>query len=63
MKLPPISTQNELNAETLFRFQVVSQVLVCEATGLSRASAIAEVTSAVQLAINGQWRQVRTRTL
>ena len=40
MKLPPISTPDELNAETLFRFQVISQVLVREATGLSRASAI-----------------------
>jgi transposase InsO family protein len=63
VKLPPISTPSELNAETLFRFQVVSQVLVREATGSSRASAVAEVAAAVQLALNGQWRQVSTRTL
>jgi len=63
MKLPPISTESELNTETLFRYQVVSQVLVREATGLSRANAVSEVAAAVQIALDGQWRLVSTRTL
>lgn len=63
MKLPPISTESEINTETLFRYQVVSQVLVREAAGLSRASAVAEVCAAVQITLNGQWKQVSTRTV
>jgi hypothetical protein len=63
MKLPPISTDNEPDNETLFRYQVVSQVLVRESTGLSRAQAVAEVASALQVTLNGRWRQVSTRSL
>ena len=53
MKLPPISTESEPDIETLFRYQVVSQVLVRESTGLSRARAVAEVASGLQIALDG----------
>ena len=63
MKLPPISIETVPNTESLFRYQVVSQVLVREATGLSRASAVEEVSAAVHITLDGQWRQVSSRSL
>lgn len=63
MKLPPTDTDDGLNPEALFRYQVVSQVLVRQGCGLSRASAVAEVSAAVQLTLEGAWRQVSARTL
>ena len=63
MKLPPISTASEPDRETLFRYQVVSQVLVRQATGMSRAQAVAAVAAVLQVALNGQWRRVSTRSL
>jgi len=63
VKLPPISTESEPDIEPLFRYQVVSQVLVRESTGLSRAQAVSEVAASMQLALNGQFRQVSTRSL
>jgi putative transposase len=63
VKLPPICTEAELNSETLFRFQMVSQVLVREATGLSRPLAVAEVAASTQLTLDGQLKELSTRTL
>lgn len=63
MKLPPICTEAELDFETMFRFQMVSQVLVREATGLSRSLAVFGVAASTQLTLDGQLKELSTRTL
>lgn len=63
MKLPPRSKEVEPHPEGLFRFQVVSQVLVRQATGLSRAEAVRGAAAQVFPAPDQTLRQVSARTI
>jgi putative transposase len=63
MKLPPQSSEAEPDPEALFRFKIVSEVLVAQATGLSRAGAIADVVSRLHISVEGELRQVSARTV
>lgn len=63
MKLPPRSSEAAPDPEALFRFKVVSEVLVAQATGLSRAVAVADVVSKLHVSVEGELRQVRARTV
>jgi putative transposase len=63
MKLPPRSSEDAPDPEALFRFKIVSEVLVAQATGLSRAAAIADVVSKLHVSLEGELRQVKARTV
>ena len=49
--------------EALFRFKIVSEVLVAQGTGLSRAAAVDDVAGRLHLSLDGELRQVAARTV